>query len=357
MRILPKGPLTLFSRHQLFAAGLWAIFATRADRWLGPVARGRGVILMLHHVRPAAFPAFAPNRLLEITPEFLDLALRTVRANGYDLLPLDEVPARLARADAPPFAVLTFDDGYRDNVEHAAPVLRRHGAPWTLFVTTEFAQGTGRLWWLELEEAVVRLDRVRLEGQNLDLPSRTPAEKRRAFESVYWRLRAGPEDVLREEIGRLAGSAGVDSAKLVRSLCLGWDEITALACDPAVTVGAHTLTHPMLAKHSEGTARREISESKTILEQRLGRSVRHLAYPVGDPTSAGLREFRLAQEAGFATAVTTRPGHLFPAHAEHLHALPRVSVNGLFQSEAALTTLLSGVPFLAFNRGRKLNVS
>jgi peptidoglycan/xylan/chitin deacetylase (PgdA/CDA1 family) len=85
--------------------------------------------------------------------------------------------------------------------------------------------------------------------------------------------------------------------------------------------------------------------------------VRHFAYPVGDPGSAGPREFRLALDAGFATAVTTRPGHLFAAHADHPTALPRVSVNGYFQSRAALRALLSGVPFLAWNRGRRLDVT
>src|SRR5215212_3891082 len=217
-------PVT-FSRHDLFAAGFRAIAASRADRWLGPVARGAGVILTFHHVRPAAFGDFAPNRLLEITPDFLDLTLQTIRAKGFDIIPLDEVPARIGRKDGPPFAVLTFDDGYRDNVEHAAPILRRHGAPWTLFVTTDFAEGRGRLWWLELEAAITRLDQVRVgfDGEALDLPSRTAAEKQRAFEAVYWRLRAGPEDALREQIGWLADSAGFDSAKLVRSLCLDWD--------------------------------------------------------------------------------------------------------------------------------------
>ena len=77
---------------------------------------------------------------------------------------------------------------------------------------------------------------------------------------------------------------------------------------------------------------------------------------MGDPGSAGPREFALARELGFATAVTTRPGHLFADHAAHLHALPRVSVNGCHQSPAALRGLLSGVPFLAWNRGRRLNV-
>jgi peptidoglycan/xylan/chitin deacetylase (PgdA/CDA1 family) len=333
--------------------------AARTDRWLGPLTRGRGVILTFHHVRPAAFGAFAPNRLLEITPGFLDVTVRTLRAEGFDIVPLDEVPSRLDEPSAKPFAALTFDDGYRDNVEHAAPVLRRHSAPWTLFVTTDFAEGRGRLWWLELERAIARLERVSLTvgGEALDLPSRTAAEKRNAFAAIYWRLRAGPEDVLLATIARLAESAGGVPEEMVRSLCLGWGEIAELARDPAVAVGAHTVTHPMLAKHDEARARREIADGKAMVEAKLGRPVRHLAYPVGDPTSAGPREFRLAREAGFATAVTTRPGHVFPAHAQHLHALPRISVNGLFQSEAALKSLLSGVPFLAVNRGRRVNVT
>jgi peptidoglycan/xylan/chitin deacetylase (PgdA/CDA1 family) len=351
--------VTLSRRHRVFAAGFRAIAATGADRWLGPVARGRGVILTFHHVRPPRAVDFAPNRLLEITPDFLDRTLSALRARGFELISLDELPSRLQDERAPPFAILTFDDGYRDNVEHAAPILRRHGAPWTLFVTSDFAEGRGRLWWLDLEEAIRRLDRVslRLDGDVIELPCRTAAEKETAFETVYWRLRAGPEERLLENTGRLAEAAGFEPAALVRELCLSWDELEALGRDPSLTIGAHTLTHPMLAKHDDAFARREIADSKALIGRRLGRSVRHFAYPVGDPTSAGAREFRLAREAGFATAVTTRPGHVFSGHADHLHALPRVSVNGLFQSEAALASLLSGVPFLAFNRGRRLNVA
>jgi peptidoglycan/xylan/chitin deacetylase (PgdA/CDA1 family) len=119
-----------------------------------------------------------------------------------------------------------------------------------------------------------------------------------------------------------------------------------------VTIGAHTLSHPMLAKCDRMAAEREITESKVVLEQRLARSIRHLAYPFGDAVSAGAREFRLARQAGFVMAVTSRPGHVFPNHDAHLHALPRVSINGLFQSRRALRALFSGVPFLFWNRGR-----
>lgn len=345
-------------RHRLFDAGFRALAAARADLWLRPVAQGAGVILMLHHVRPWTDREFAPNRILEITPDFLDRALTLLAEMGFDLVALDSVPERLAGKAPRPFAALTFDDGYRDNVEHALPVLRRHGAPWTLFVTADYAAGRGRLWWLELEEAIARLDRVSLDldGARIERLCATPAEKAAAFEAVYWALRAGPEERLLAAIAELAASAGLDSDALVQKLCLGWDDIAALSVEPGVTIGAHTMSHPMLAKHSEETARREIGFSKTLIEERIQSGVRHFAYPVGDPTSAGPREFSLAAEAGFSTAVTTRPGHVFPDHAAHLHALPRVSLNGAFQTEAALRAMLSGAPFLAWNRGRRVNV-
>ncbi|MEH3118473.1 MAG: polysaccharide deacetylase family protein [Methylorubrum populi] len=344
------------TRHRLFRAGFRAVSATGADRWLAPAARGRGLVLTFHHVRPEPAPAFAPNALLSITPDFLDRTLSLLAARGFEWIGLDQVPARLAaREGGRPFAVLTFDDGYRDNVEHARPVLARHGAPWTLFVTSDFADGRGRLWWLELERAVARLDTVRL-GSGRVLPARTHAQKTAAFETAYRLLRAGPEPVLLDEIARLGREAGFEPGGIARELCLTWDGLRDLARDPAVTIGAHTLSHPMLAKHDAAFAEREIGRSRARIEAELGRPVRHLSYPVGDPTSAGAREFGMARRLGFATAVTTRPGHLFAGHADHCHALPRVSVNGLHQTDAALASLVSGVPFLAWNRGRRLNV-
>ena len=347
------------ARHKAIAAAFRLMAATGADRWSRGFAQGAGVILTLHHVRPAAPSGFAPNALLEITPDFLDAALRLIRAEGYDLVSLDEALERLSRPKPGRFFVaLTFDDGYRDNVEHAWPVLAKHGAPWTMFVTPGFADRTARLWWLELEVAVRALPQVALSLPDgpFRMPSGTEAEKARAFEQLYWRLRKGPEAILLSAISDLAGQAGVDAAALVERECLPWETLRALAGAPGVTIGAHTLTHPMLARHDAGTARRELVESKARLEAELGLPIRHFAYPVGDPGSAGPREFELAREAGFAGAVTTRPGHLWPEHARHLQALPRVSLNGLHQNEAALRALLAGLPFWLRNRGRRLDV-
>lgn len=352
--------LSARAKHRFFEAGFHAIRAVGADRWLAPAARGLGVILTFHHVSPQAPAPFAPNRLLTITPEFLDATLRGLDAGGFEVVGLDEVPGRLAEPDyRPPFAVLTFDDGYRDNVEHARPVLARHGVPWTLFVTSDFADQRGRLWWIELERAIARLDRVRIPvgSRSLDLPARSPQEKATAFDAVYRDLRGGDEAHLLDRISDLCAQAGMPAGELAAELCLSWDELRDLGRDPRVTFGAHTCSHPMLAKHDARRVGSEIAVGRARIEAELERPVRHLSYPVGDPTSAGPREFATAQDLGFATAVTTRPGHLFSGHAAHLHALPRVSVNGCHQSQAALAGLLSGVPFLAWNRGRRLNVA
>lgn len=343
-------------RHKAIAATFKLMVATGADRWSRGFAQGAGVVLTLHHVRPRQTRGFAPNALLEITPDFLDTALSLIRAEGYDIVSLDEALLRLQQPKQGRFFVaLTFDDGYRDNVEHAWPVLAKHGAPWTLFVTPGFADRTARLWWLELEEAIRALPRLDLALPDGRFTARaeTDAEKTKAFDSLYWRLRNGPEAILLSAISDLAAQAGIDSATQAERECLPWETLRALSGAPGVTIGAHTLTHPRLAKLNVEAARAEIVESRERLEAELGMPIHHFAYPVGDPTSAGPREFALAREAGFVSAVTTQPGHLVPEHVEGLHALPRVSLNGLHQNEAALRALLSGLPFWLRNRGRK----
>ena len=127
-----------------------------------------------------------------------------------------------------------------------------------------------------------------------------------------------------------------------------------LARHPLVTIGAHTMTHPMLAKHDDDRVRAELAGGKAALERRFGRPVSHLAYPVGDPTSASRREFRLAAEAGYVSAVTTRPGLIFPAHANRLTSLPRVSLNGNHQTIRDVDVLLSGAALTLWNRGRRV---
>jgi peptidoglycan/xylan/chitin deacetylase (PgdA/CDA1 family) len=346
-------------RHLAYASAFKAITLTGAHRWARGLGQGMGAILMLHQVRPSGSEAFAPNRLLEVTPEWLDETLAMIRSEGYDIVDMDEMASLITGPKRDRFAIaLTFDDGYRDNREHALPVLKRNNAPWTMYVTTGYADAIASLWWIEFEEAIRVLPRVTLVvgGRIHDFETLDVNSKQAAFNEIYWALRARPEAELRAGIDRLCAEAGVDQLALTRALCLDWDELRDLTREPSLTIGAHTLTHPMLAKHPLHVVQPEIVEAKYRIEFELGRPVHHLAYPVGDPLSAGQREFDLARQSGFRTAVTTRPGHVFAEHAAHLHALPRVSLNGFHQNRSALKALLSGLPFYALNRGGKLNV-
>lgn len=340
-------------RASAFRAAFWALDLTGANRLVAARTRGLGLVLTLHHVRRFIGNAFAPNRLLEVEPEFLDLALARAKALGFEFVTLDEAIRRVGEGtSARPFLHVTFDDGYRDVRDFALPVLKRHQAPATLYIASDFAEGEGELWWLSLEAALARADH--LEFQNKVIECRTTAQKFAAWKRIYWALRAGPEENLRREVARIARSQSVNPNGFARELCMDWRELRDVAEDPLIEIGAHTVSHPMLAKHPENVVRSEMVESRAAISRELGREPRHFAYPVGDLSAAGSREYAMSREVGFASAVTTRPGHLTAAHAGALHALPRVSLNGLFQTRAAVDGLLSGAPFAAMAGLRRL---
>ena len=184
-------------KNLLIASGFSLFRATGLHRVAAPFTRGLGAILMFHRLRPAAGRDFAPNRLLEITPDFFDAVLTRLSALGFAILSLDEAVSRLQQGGDPqrPFAVLTFDDGTKDTRDYALPILEKHKAPFTAYVTTGFADRSARLWWVELEEAIRRLPRIEitLEGETIALPAQSAAEKSAAFQEIYKRLisRAG----------------------------------------------------------------------------------------------------------------------------------------------------------------------
>jgi peptidoglycan/xylan/chitin deacetylase (PgdA/CDA1 family) len=342
-------------------AGLETLYFTGGYQLVRPFLSGVGAILTFHHVRPARDEAFQPNRLLEITPEFLDEVVTTLRARGIELVSLDELHRRLVEEDfSRRFVALTFDDGYRDNREFAYPILKRHEAPFAIYVPSSFAEGRGELWWAVLERAIacnpfIEFD---LDGRTRCFTCATPEAKEDVFASVYWLLRErDSEDDLRRVVRELAFVHRIDMARLCADLCMSWAELDELAADPLVTIGAHTVTHPMLRKLSSEAARAEMKIGAERITAALGKRPAHLSFPVGDPGAAGPREFAMAAELGFRTAVTTRPGVLFPDHGDHMTALPRISMNGEFQRRRYLDVLLSGAPTALMNGFRRVDAA
>ena len=345
-------------RNNVIRAGLGALYFSGAHHLLRPLLSGVGAIFMLHHVRPAREAAFRPNRHLEVTPEFLRATLCHLRSRDIDIVSMDELHERLMQGRFQRrFAAFTFDDGYRDNLEFALPVMREFDAPLTVYVASDFAEGTGRLWWAALEAVIAKAEQidVTIGHSALRLDATTPAAKQAAFDRLHDWLRALPgEHDLAREIGALCTRYGVDMEALCRSLCLSWAELKTFAADPLVTIGAHSVSHCNLAKQTEDAAAREMAVSRARIEQALERPVLHLAYPYGDREAAGMREFALAAAAGFKTAVTTRPGMLFAENAGHMTALPRVSLNGNYQDARILPVLTSGAATAMWNGFRRI---
>ncbi len=344
-------------KQNVIRGGLESLYFSGAHWLLKPLVGGVGAILTLHHVRPARPGRFQPNRLLEVTPHFFARVVTYLRRSGLDLVSLDEMHRRLTEGDfSRRFVCLTFDDGYRDVLEFAYPILKEAEAPFAVYVATSFPDRLGELWWLVLEAVIARNDRIGLpiDGQNRTFDCGTLAEKRALYDELYWWLRARPTEAeLRSIIRDLAGCYSVDIAAFCRDLCMSWEELERLAADPLVTLGAHTVNHPMLAKLTEQAVRSELDLSRSVIEAALSLRPQHLSFPVGDPSSAGAREFKIAAELGFKTAVTTRPSVLFPEHREHFCALPRISLNGEFQQLRYVRVLLSGSATAMWNGFRR----
>lgn len=340
-------------KYTAIRAAFEALWLSRLPALSRAMSQSRGVIFTLHRVLPGAPADFSPNAILQIEPDFLVYVIERVRALGMDIVTLDEAVERLgARAKGRPFVVLTFDDAYRDNLVYALPILQKHEAPFTLYVPTAFVDGVGEIWWQAIEDIIARQEAVAFSenGEIEYVDTRTRAQKAEAFDRLYWHLRKLPEPQRRTLLAEFTGNYGYDLAKQCRDLIMDWQELRLFAGDPLCTIGAHTVHHYELAKLSPDDARNEMAQSVDVIQAQFAIRPRHFSYPLGGPLSCGPREFALAKDLGFRTAVTTRPGGLYAHHRDTLTALPRVSLNGLFQRRRYVDVFASGGLFTAMGK-------
>jgi peptidoglycan/xylan/chitin deacetylase (PgdA/CDA1 family) len=342
-----KAAVKKMLRDAAIRGGLEVVAFSNAGA-LWPSASGRGVIFTLHHVRPAQAEAFQPNALLSVTPQFLDQAIEIALGEGLVPVALEDLPDLLADPnDSRRFVCFTLDDGYRNNAEHAAPVFRKHGVPYTIFICKGFVERSRSLWW-ETAEALAR-DKAALEfdfGNGAEaLAMRDVAGKQAAFERISSFVQTVEED---EAVARLDAAArenGIEPLKIVERLVMDAQELRDLAGDPLARFGAHTLTHVNLKRVDVERLRREIAGSIEAVESYVGQKPTSLAYPYGYATAVGEREFAAAADAGLKIAVTTQPGVLAAAHLKRPTAFNRVSLNGLYQKKRYVKALISGIPF------------
>jgi peptidoglycan/xylan/chitin deacetylase (PgdA/CDA1 family) len=264
----------------------------------GPKARLS--VLIFHRVLSATDP------LLPAEPDAVrfELQMRWLKV-WFNVLPLSEAIERLGRGTLPArAAAITFDDGYADNYTNALPILRRLGLPATFFVATGYLNG-GRMWNDTVIEslrcaATPELDLQRMKLGRYSLT--TVEDRRRSINELLSRLKYLDGPTRQSCVGEVAAECGLQTA---RNLMMTSEQVRLLAA-AGMTVGAHTVTHPILSRISDSEARAEIAESKIQLESITGVKVTLFAYPNGKPgTDYTKQHVRFVHGAGFEAACST----------------------------------------------------
>lgn len=267
----------------------------------GPAAKLS--ILIFHRVLPhrdSLFPG-------ELVAEEFDAVIGWIK-NWFNVLPLEEAAERLRQASLPPRAAsITFDDGYADNYTHAAPILQRHQVPATFFIATGFLDG-GRMWNDTVIEAIRTTARESIDCERLGLgivPTRSVEERRAALARFIPALKHLPHA---ERDDAVSVVAELCDAPLPDDLMLTSRQVRGLS-SLGMSIGAHTVSHPILAQCDAAKARTEIAQSRADLEALLGETVTLFAYPNGKLGSDYTLEHVEAVAAlGFTAAVSTNPG-------------------------------------------------
>lgn len=277
----------------------------------------RLTVLAYHRVcNPASFGFFEP--VISATPD--DFARQMdIIAERYNAITLPELLAWLDGVGTipPNAALITFDDGYRDNLDQALPVLHERELPAVLFLATDHIDRSQPFFW---DSAAYSFNQT--SATEADLPILGPrswvspqvmcAEWLEAAKRVPHSRRAE----VTEQLGRQLGVSMPEDA--YAGELLTWDEVRLMA-SKGFEFGSHTLTHPILTEVPASEVRRELVESRARLEDELGVSIRTLAYPNGTPADFNSQIMEMAIDAGYSAAFTLVPG---PARAAEALARP-----------------------------------
>jgi peptidoglycan/xylan/chitin deacetylase (PgdA/CDA1 family) len=304
---------------------------------------------MLHEIRSGDDPDLSRSTSVRM----LEFAVRWLRGEGWEIVDLAEGLRRLEDPGrSSRFAVITFDDGYRDLLGCALPVLAARAAPFTAYIPTAAVTKELHSWWLGLRETFRSADSVTIEAMGRRFACPTLARKRKAIAEVEAWVSADYRRT--SQLSSTFRAAGISLEQLNRQYFLDEAELQALAAAPLVSIGAHTTSHSALATLEREVARREMADNRAYLENLIQRPVLHFANPYGSPAACGRREAELAEQLGFSSAVTTRHGHLMPNHGSDRFMLPRIGIDGS-DSSTTIVAQLRGVKsalLRAIERGR-----
>lgn len=300
----------------LRALALRGLVAVGGARLARARQRGRAAILAYHGVDPAQDPALNADGF-QVPPDVFVAQLDHL-VRHYRICPLAQVVRGLAGEEALPdrAVALTFDDGYANNAEVVAPLLRARGLPATFFLTTGFLDGTHAPWWYRMRAV-------------------TPTREQ---EPLAARLKSLSNEQ-REAAVRALETAALGGPPRVGYPFMTWDQARALARQ-GFELAAHTVSHPSLAHESEERMAVEIADSVARVTRETGCAPLVFSYPYGRPADLTAVVCAAVRASGCRAAVTTTEGWNVPGG--DLCRLRRLNVTGHHRG-AAFAALVSGL--------------
>ncbi|MBB1472364.1 MULTISPECIES: polysaccharide deacetylase family protein [unclassified Luteimonas] len=259
-----------------------------------------GVLVLNYHRVGNSSHSRYDRGLWSASAEGFDAQVGFLKHN-CDIIGLDDIADALRRPNGR-YVAITFDDGYLDNHDIALPVLRHHRVPAAFFIATGFIDRNLLPWWDAIamqvrESASAALDLSPWIPGPIILGQHREAVIRRIL-AIYKDLPSGQTVPFR---ARLADETGLEAPETVEGQWMDWDMVRALA-RAGMTIGGHTVNHPILSSLALDDQRAEIEGCALRLREELGIDMTHFAYPVGGPTAFDNETMRLLGAAGVAQA-------------------------------------------------------
>ena len=310
---------------------------------LGKPWKGNGAILTYHRILPDEKIKDDLDVGLAVPASNFEKQIKLLKAK-YDIVSIDELINNLKLKKKEKFLLsITFDDGYKDNLNFALPVLEHYKIPATIYIITRFLDTEVWMWWYELKEIINQKNQLRFNYNEQDFfyELKNYNQKIKAFKNLrklFLNLKVN------EQLRLLEIITENKKRKNYSKICLNAEELKTLDKNSLITIGAHTHNHTNLKILNKDEAIDDICKCTKILENLLKHKIKHFAYPYGGVDQADTREYDIIKNLNFNSAVTAR---VYPIKDDNLFSLPRIGV-GKNANEKEINNHLTGFYNLAF---------
>ncbi len=276
--------------------------------WLLRTINGRkGIVILAYHRISDEDENFFN---LSLPAKIFDLQLRYL-AKHYQVVSLEKALEQKKKKSGRPVAVLTFDDGYRDNYLTAYPLLRKYNLPATLFLTVHPIQKQSTLWYDTIKNIILNTREEKIDLKRFGLrvyPLKTEKDKKTTLSRLVSEIKTSDRFVdLKDIIHFLQEKLENGHKTHIQDALLNFEDIREMQKN-GITFAGHTLNHPILTRIPHDQMTKEISESKQILEKELNQSIDYFAYPNGDRADYDPAIIEQLRRAGYRGACTLISG-------------------------------------------------